>query len=219
MVQYDDAPIHRYHAPFLVVPSLVEKSPQRGWLVAIITFVIYFAWIYFYDVNVLNGPHQQSWYLLDRVLISFIIYGIGGVLAWNFLVKVLLRLQPFWLLMVFAWVFTWSWTNQQLFTRGLPVNLAKAAYYQPSMTFYSLLVIILVGIVWQAQRSWSRCSIVMHWLATYAYRAYLANVFWQQLPWRYSGIATLRLAHPYLTMASLWIGTWLISFGMAAFIH
>lgn len=122
-------------------------------MVAIITFVIYFAWIYFYDVNVLNGPHQQSWYLLDRVLISFIIYGIGGVLAWNFLVKVLPRLQPFWLLMVFAWIITWSWTNQQLFARGLPVDLGKAAYYQPSMTAYSLLVIILVGIVWQAQRS------------------------------------------------------------------
>lgn len=197
----------------------LHAQKQRGWIVTIITTVIYGTWIYFYDVNVLNGPHQHSWYLLDRIFISFIIYGIGGILAWNFFDKVLPWLQQYWLLIIFAWLITWSWTNQQLFFRGFPVNLSRAAYYQPSMTFYSLLVIILVGIIWQSQRSWQTWSSIMHWLANYAYRAYLANVFWQQLLWRYSGIASFRYSHPYITITALWIGTWLLAFGTAAMLH
>ena len=34
--------------------------------------ILYLGWLIFYDIEVFHGPHQNNWYLLDRVFISFI---------------------------------------------------------------------------------------------------------------------------------------------------
>src|SRR5699024_12478400 len=51
--------------------------------IAVLTFILYFAWLYFYDYYVFHGIHEHDWYLLDRIFISFFIYGVYGVLAWQ----------------------------------------------------------------------------------------------------------------------------------------
>src|SRR5699024_12700157 len=61
----------------------VDHDLKRGIWIAVLTFILYFAWLYFYDYYVFHGIHEHDWYLLDRIFISFFIYGVYGVLAWQ----------------------------------------------------------------------------------------------------------------------------------------
>jgi len=59
---------------------------------------------------------------------------------------------------------------------------------------------------------------VIHWLATYAYRAYLANVFWLALIWHFGGRA-FTAAHPAGGILVSYLLTWAWSFATAYGIH
>lgn len=61
----------------------VGHNLTRGLWTAVITFVLYFAWLWFYDYNVFHGMHEHDLYLLDRIFVSFFIYGVYGMLAWQ----------------------------------------------------------------------------------------------------------------------------------------
>lgn len=89
------------------------------------------------------------------------------------------------------------------------------------MTLYCLTVIALISAFCLHQvRKNSQTSLnVFHFLATYAYRAYLSNVFWNQLVWRGLNMQYHAIYHPVLTLFDTWILTWILSFTSAYCLH
>lgn len=194
---------------------------HRGFWVFIITAIIYFAWIAFYDHFVFHGPQEHQWYLLDRLFISFLIYGVYGVLAWDYR-----RLYNHWVirywpvfLVILAAMFVK--TNHELRSYGWPIHLSNATYYKPSMVIYSLMVICLVSTfaVHDQLRHHHQIQKVFHNLADMAYRAYLGNVFFEQLIWRMVDGPRYASQHPYQCLIVIWISTCLLSFACALLVR
>ena len=99
-------------------------------------------------------------------------------------------------------------------------NLSVVSYYKLSATLYALGVISLVTIWWVVNQfgQWRGNLRIMHGVATYAYRAYLGNVFWQALLWDWWG-RQLATTHPWLALAFLWPATWSLAFGFTYLLH
>lgn len=199
----------------------VGHNFKRGIYSAIITFIIYFAWLLFYDYFVFHGPHQNDWYLLDRIFISFLIYGIYGVLAWNFQDDYNHFVYKYFAIIALFLLICLTWTTSELEKFGYPISFNNAPYYKPSMTFYCLAVICLVSAfyIFQFKRQQNKSLSIFHFLATYAYRAYLSNVFWLEIVWNILETKQLVSSHPIICLFLTWSITWIFSFASAYLIH
>lgn len=206
---------------FWLISRYVRNNIKRGFAVAIVTLILYLAWLAFYDYYVFHGVHQNDWYLLDRVFISFFIYAVFGVLAWQFRSYFNQFITKFWWLIVVIFILCFIWTNYELSQFGYPVNFYNALYYKPSMTFYCLAVICLIAAfcLYQVRKRQINSLRIFHFLAIYAYRAYLANVFWNQLVWHGLNMQYHAKFHPFLTLFGCWLLTWILSFSSAYLLH
>ncbi|MQS88960.1 acyltransferase family protein [Companilactobacillus mishanensis] len=204
---------------FWMLGRWANNSDSRALWIIIITIVGYFAWIYFYDLKVFHGLESTNWYLLDRLFISFIIYGIFGVIAWIYREQFENLIKKSWIFILVALIATFIWTNKELLSFGFPLKLANAPYYKPSMTLYSLLVIGSVAtLAINHLRKNSKVLPVFHFLAVYAYRAYLSNVFWLEIIWLIFG-KTLAQSHPIWSIFICYFLTWILSFCSAYLLH
>lgn len=206
---------------FWLISRYVRNNIKRGFAVAIVTLILYLSWLAFYDYYVFHGVHQNDWYLLDRVFISFFIYAVFGVLAWQFRSYFNQFITKFWWLIVVIFILCFIWTNYELSQFGYPVNFYNAPYYKPSMTFYCLAVICLIAAfcLYQVRKRQINSLKIFHFLAIYAYRAYLANVFWNQLIWHGLNMQYHAKFHPFLTLFGCWLLTWILSFSSAYLLH
>lgn len=206
---------------FWSISRYVRNNIKRAFAVAIVTLILYLAWLVFYDYYVFHGVHQNDWYLLDRVFISFFIYAVFGVLAWQFRSYFNEFITKFWWLIVVIFILCFIWTNYELSQFGYPLNFYNAPYYKPSMTFYCLAVICLIAAfcLYQVRKRQINNLRIFHFLAIYAYRAYLANVFWNQLVWRGLNMQYHAKFHPFLTLFGCWLLTWILSFSSAYLLH
>lgn len=206
---------------FWLLSRWVGENRQRGLWLAIVVLFGYLAWLAYYNYYVFHGPHMHDWYLLDRLFVSFLIYAVYGMLAWQFCdayQRWVKRLLPVIIIAFFAIL---VWTNRELFGFGFPVFLYNATYYKPSMTAYCLVIITLICV-----RFWSDCHThkyrrlkLMHFVATYAHRAYLSNLFWEQFCWRGLQMQRSAASHPLLVLIATWVITWLLSVNSAWLIH
>lgn len=150
----------------VVVPTLISAT------------AVYVAWYLFYMHLVILNPHGQAWYLLDRFVASFIIYGIYGVAAlmyhetlYQLLYKIRYAFLPIGLVVA-------GISIQHLLTMPGLINLAHAPYLNTVQSLYSLIVILAVFMYGSVQIKNNVPKLPMiKWLSTYAYRTYLANVF------------------------------------------
>ena len=206
---------------FWLISRYVRNNIKRGFAVAIVTLILYLSWLAFYDYYVFHGVHQNDWYLLDRVFISFFIYAVFGGLAWQFRSYFNEFITKFWWLIVVIFILCFIWTNYELSQFGYPLNFYNAPYYKPSMTFYCLAVICLIAAfcLYQVRKRQINSLRIFHFLAIYAYRAYLANVFWNQLVWRGLNMQYHAKFHPFLTLFGCWLLTWILSFSSAYLLH
>lgn len=206
---------------FWSISRYVRNNIKRGFAVAIVTLILYLAWLAFYDYYVFHGVHQNDWYLLDRVFISFFIYAVFGGLAWQFRSYFNEFITKFWWLIVVIFILCFIWTNYELSQFGYPLNFYNAPYYKPSMTFYCLAVICLIAAfcLYQVRKRQINSLKIFHFLAIYAYRAYLANVFWNQLIWHGLNMQYHAKFHPFLTLFGCWLLTWILSFSSAYLLH
>ena len=206
---------------FWLISRYVRNNIKRGFAVAIVTLILYLSWLAFYDYYVFHGVHQNDWYLLDRVFISFFIYAVFGGLAWQFRSYFNEFITKFWWLIVVIFILCFIWTNYELSQFGYPLNFYNAPYYKPSMTFYCLAVICLIAAfcLYQVRKRQINSLKIFHFLAIYAYRAYLANVFWNQLIWRGLNMQYHAKFHPFLTLFGCWLLTWILSFSSAYLLH
>ena len=206
---------------FWLISRYVRNNIKRGFAVAIVTLILYLSWLAFYDYYVFHGVHQNDWYLLDRVFISFFIYAVFGGLAWQFRSYFNEFITKFWWLIVVIFILCFIWTNSELSQFGYPLNFYNAPYYKPSMTFYCLAVICLIAAfcLYQVRKRQINSLKIFHFLAIYAYRAYLANVFWNQLIWHGLNMQYHAKFHPFLTLFGCWLLTWILSFSSAYLLH
>lgn len=204
---------------FWTLAKWCGQRSNRGMIILVITGVLYFSWIVFYDRQVFHGPHMREWYLLDRIFISFLIYGVIGVLAWQYRNFTGHLLSKWWPIIALFATASFVWINFELFSFKLPVRLTNAPYYKPSMVIYDLTIIGLISAlaVSQIQRR-LQITQTIHLMANYAYPAFLSNVFWDQLLWRSFG-RQLVIARPVVGIMIIYIGTWLLSFASAIIIH
>lgn len=204
---------------FWALGHWVKKNTTNVIWTLTLTIIGYAAWLYFYDVNVFHGPQVTNWYLLDRLFVSFIIYGIFGVIAWVYREKFEIFIRKTWIFLVVAIIAAYYWTNNELSAYGFPVKLNNAPYYKPSMTLYALLVIGLVAALSMYHlRNNSKALPIFHFLAVYAYRAYLSNVFWFQIIWKIFG-HNLALIHPIIAIVVCYLITWCLAFISAYTFH
>lgn len=206
---------------FWLLSRWVGHHLRRGLILATVVLVCYLAWIGFYDYYVFHGPHMHDWYLLDRLFVSFFIYACYGMLAWQLRAHYQSFIKRALPVLVIAFFAILVWTNRELFGFGFPVSLYNATYYKPSMTAYCLVIITLISALYFADVAKSRLTRlnVIHFLAIYAHRAFLSNVFWEQLCWR--GLQMQRYAgpHPIIVLLATWGLTWVLSFNSAWLIH
>ena len=206
---------------FWYISRYVKNSNRRCWLIITVSTVIYFLWIDLYDKQIFHGPQMPSWYLFDRLFLSFIIYAVLGTLAWNFHKQLGHFLLKFWWSLIIIWAAVYYLINHELFSFDFPVNLYNAPYYKPSMTVYCLVIIGLIATLafYQIKRQQIRSLKLFHWLAAYAYKAFLSHVFWLELAWLIFGKQLLKDSNPLVTIIVLYILTWLLSFASAYDLH
>lgn len=194
-------------------------SAKRAWRIVGGTVLFTLGWLLIYDTQVFHGPHMHSWYLLDRVFLSFLIYGIFGTLTWSFRNWIMPWLQRWWLGLAALALAAYYWVNRDLFAFDFPVKLTNAPYYRPVMVLYDLLVIGLVAALGSYQIRWQRpVTIWIHRFANFAYKAFLSNVFWEQLVWLMVG-KTVMQAHLFWGILLTYAATWLLSFSSAFGLH
>jgi hypothetical protein len=197
----------------------VKDNLERGMIVLMSSVVITAIWLGFFDTQIFHGPHATDWYLFDRLFMSFLIYAIGGLLAYQFNDLFKKLLHKWWpiLLVLAAGVF--YWTNQELFSYSGPLNLANATYYKPSMMIYALLVILLVSALanFQIEHRLPFTGVV-HNIANFAYKAYLSNILWSQLIWKTFG-QNLTVHNTWLGIIVTYVLTWILSFISAYVVH
>lgn len=144
---------------------------------------IFAVWIWFYQTYVFHAEYAVSLRYLDRVFVSYFFYAVLGSIAWvykkhfdNVISKIRFVLIPAALLLI-------VWATKEIFSYGFKeVSFGNIPYLKASITLYSLVAILLVYIFGRHLiMKNSRSLPIFKWLSTYAYRAYLANVFLLQI--------------------------------------
>ena len=200
---------------FWLLANFTRMHPLRSLIILIITSIFYIGWLLFYNRHFQSG----NWYLLDRIFISFIIYAILGVLAWTNRKVFEIVVKRSLLILIGIFLIALIWTNYELFSFGYPIKLTNAPYYKLSMTVYALTVIGLIAVFAIHQINHQKKALpIFHFLATYAYRAYLSNVFWLQLLW-IAGEQTISKSNPLLAIISCYLLTWVLSFTSAYYLN
>ncbi|MGX7265028.1 acyltransferase family protein [Enterococcus crotali] len=164
--------------PFFVWLGYKVFEKKRVLPVLFLATVLYVLWYLFYQNQVLTGAHHEDWYLLDRFVLSFMIYGVYGAAAFRYhevLYNVLNKLR--YALLPVALVLT-MFAIQGLLSVSGEVSFANAPYLNTVQSLYSLLIVLSVILFASKMILKNSPSLpVFKWLSTYAYRTYLANVF------------------------------------------
>ncbi|WP_256978656.1 hypothetical protein [Lactobacillus taiwanensis] len=199
----------------------VKHSYTKLIFVVIISGIIYFSWLLFYDYFVLNNLYHYNWYLLDRFFLSFLIFGLYGGLSWNFHEEIQNFLFNYWWIVVTIYLITYFWTRRLFISSSNITNLTNDSYYLPSMAIYALAVIFLIYLICIAQKvfNMNRSLKTIHFLAFYEYRAFLANVFWDRILWNYFNFKHLVQNNIYVGIIIIWMATWILSYLSVYLIH
>ena len=184
----------------------VAGRPRLSIATFLLILLFELGWHLTYEMQVFHGPQAQHWYLLDRVLPSFLIFGISGTLFWTNYRRVSSWLLRHWLCQLIVWLLLLYIVTINFFSYGYPVYLTNAPYYLPSMIFYNLSTIGLVATLLlhfrQTQNQWLP---IIHWIALYAHRSYLGHVFWLYWCWRLLPRLPLIVGFPLLVLLTITI--------------
>lgn len=191
----------------------------RGWIALILAAIFETIWFTAYDILVFHGPDAKSLYGIDRIFPSFIIYAVLGVSLWIYHKEVaywLPRLLP---IIAVAWIYLWVFLGYRLKQWGEPLNFSNLPYYHPLVMIYNVLGILMIcSLAETLIRSRSILARGAHWIAVYAFRAFLSHAFWLETIWLILGnrVQHMRIA---LLLAILYPLTVLLAFVSAYGFH
>ena len=153
-------------------------NKKHVWPTMIVSTAIYVVWYLFYQSQVLNGPYHQSLYLLDRFVLSFIIYGIYGVAAFMYHKEVFNVLNRVRYLFLPVGLVVALFSVRSLLEHPGDLSFANAPYLNTIQSLYSLVIIfaVFMGASKMIINDSPKLPL-FKWLSVYAYRTYLANVF------------------------------------------
>lgn len=120
----------------------------------------------------------------------------------------------YWWLIITLFIVTYLWTRDKFLAYHQPTNLVLDIYYVTSMAIYALAVIFLIYLICVAKKSLSMGEDSKNnpFLAFYAYRAFLANFFWDQILWQQLNFKEITEKSLILGLLLIWIFTWILSY-------
>ncbi|KRM21972.1 acyltransferase family protein [Latilactobacillus graminis] len=156
----------------------VLNKRKLVWPVLTGATILYIGWYLFYNTAVLNGPLANRWYLLDRFVVSFLIYGIYGVAGFVYHEALFKQLNRIRFALLPISLVVGGLSVRALLAYPGDINFGHAPYLNTLQSLYSLSIILMVFTF--ASRmiiNQSPKLRLFKWLSLYAYRTYLANVF------------------------------------------
>lgn len=170
---------------FWALARWIHRHPQRAISAAIIVLIFELSWHNLYRSQVFHGPHAHSWYLMDRLFLSFVIFAVAGTILCQYQQSIMHCLMKHWLIQIMIWLCLLYYVTINFFSFGLPVKVSNAPYYLPSMIFYNLSTIGIIATFGSYMQRFSNQWLpLIHWIALYAYRSYLSHVFWLYWWWQ-----------------------------------
>lgn len=204
---------------FIWLATRITKNKKVILPIVFFTIGAHILWCFWYQKMIFPYAETSLWYLIDRSGLSYLIYGIFGVITAKYQGEIFtfLKKTRVALFLLFLFIF-WQAVQGNLFD-GTQMTPNDLPYLDPLQSAYSLLIIGLVFYLGtQGIAKKIRLLPIVKWIATYAYRSYLANVFVFQL--------VLKLVHPFLTnqpvslvILVLYMGTFVGSFGLTVVVE
>lgn len=171
-----------------------------------------------YDSFVFNQPAFHSLYWVDRIFPSFLIYAFLGLVMATYRQSSARLLPRFLVIIIPAWVFGWLMLGYRL-AASQPVRFTNLPYYQPAVMAYNLVGILLIcGVGEIIIQKLAILARGVHWIAVYAYRAFLSHAFWLEIIWLILGKRVYHLP-VLLLLIILYFGTVLLAFASAYGFH
>lgn len=112
--------------------------------------------------------------------------------------------------------------DQRFIFSYFQINRSNQRQLLPTFNaIYALAVIFLTYLICIAQKVFNMNHWLksIHFLAFYAYRAFLVNIFGDRIFWQYFNFKQLALQNIYLAVLLLWICTWCASYLSVYVIH
>ena len=193
----------------------LEGNKKNTLPVLIVTFVLYFIFVYYYDHFIFNVTDNKALLYLDRSFIGFSIYAILGTVAsanietWDrFASKVKLIAVPCLFLCFLV-------ANNEMFSFGMDhLKLSNSIYLRPSNFLYNVFAILAVyGLGLALIKMNSKSLKPFRFLAQYAFRAYLANYFVAVMLVKFMGGSANSLPYGF-HIALVWLMTAIFSFAL-----
>lgn len=203
---------------FWALAHWMGRSYQHvGWALLLVT-VFETSCFVLYDRFIFNGPASHTLFWVDRIFPSFVIYAFLGVamsVDHRTAARLLPRLLP---AIIPAWVALWLFLGHQL-AKTRPLAFANLPYYRPLTMVYNLVGILMIcGISEIVINKLPLIARGVHWIAVYAYRAFLSHAFWLEALWLILGQRVYRLP-VFSLLAILYLDTVGLSFASAYGFH
>lgn len=203
---------------FIWLGYKVFTQKRFVWPVLGLATVLYVAWYVFYQQFIFTGSYHDSWYLLDRFVFSFLIYGIYGVAAFRYHEQLFKVLHVVRFLMVPAILLSGMVAIQNFLNYSDEISFGNTTYLNTTQSIYSLVVILsvfyLASVLIQHN---SRVLPAVKFLSTYAYRSYLANVFVFQMLVKVFGPTWLKLPTGWMIIFAYFMtvmGSFIVAYGL-----
>lgn len=204
---------------FWALSHWMGASASRGYVALLSTLIFEAGWFGFYDKLIYHGPAASSLYWFDRIFPSFLIYAVLGVSMWVYhksCSRFIPRLLP---IIIIFWLCLWNFCGRRLQQSGTTIHFSNLPYYHPLVMIYNLLgVLMICGFGELFIRSHSVIAKAAHWIAVYAFRAFLSHAFWLETIWLILGKRVFHMRVSLLIII-LYLGTIILSFLSAYLFH
>ncbi len=210
---------HLLIIPILFLANKIRKNRKISIPVLCTSLVLYVFFIFIYDRYIFTQSNKYLGYT-DRTFVMYSIFCMFAIVTsvnydrWK---KVIHKIK-FFILPLFLIVYIV--TNNELLSNGAShIDLRNATSLKPSMLAYNILVIILIfSFALMLINHHSRVLPFIKWLSTYAFRAYLANIFCLNLVVKLLG-KSLKIIPLNMALPLIWLTTAVFSFTIVFVIH
>lgn len=208
---------HLLIIPILFLAKKVEKNKNISITVLCISTALYLFFLFIYDKYVFSQPNKYIGYM-DRTFIMYSIFCVLAVIAsvnYNVWKKFIHKIRFF----IIPLFFTVHIITDNELLSSHNIDLKNATSLKPSMFAYNIVAILLIfAFALILIKHKSNILFPIKWLSTYAFRAYLSNVFCLNIIIKVLG-RSLKIIPLNAALPLIWIATVSFSFAIVYLIH